>query len=133
LILWKYCSFALENKSECTRPTIGARPNRQVGYIFLLEDTHMESPIVKRSVVINGHKTSVSLENAFWSGLKEIAHGRHMTLSNMVCDIDRRRQQSNLSSAIRLFVLDSARNQFSGYAGVRVGEDIIRENGKAHV
>jgi predicted DNA-binding ribbon-helix-helix protein len=56
-----------------------------------------------------------------------------MTLSNMVCDIDRRRQQSNLSSAIRLFVLDSARNQFSGYAGVRVGEDIIRENGKAHV
>ena len=70
---------------------------------------HMKSPIVKRSIVIGGHKTSVSLEDAFWRGLKEIAHGRHATLSNMVAEIDKSRQQSNLSSAIRLFVLDRLR------------------------
>ena len=70
---------------------------------------HMKSPIVKRSIVIGGHKTSVSLEDAFWGGLKEIAHGRHVTLSNMVAEIDKTRQQSNLSSAIRLFVLDRLR------------------------
>jgi predicted DNA-binding ribbon-helix-helix protein len=70
---------------------------------------HMKSPIVKRSIVIGGHKTSVSLEDAFWRGLKEIAHGRHVTLSNMVAEIDKTRQQSNLSSAIRLFVLDRLR------------------------
>ena len=70
---------------------------------------HMKSPIVKRSIVIGGHKTSVSLEDAFWGGLKEIAHARHVTLSNMVAEIDKSRQQSNLSSAIRLFVLDRLR------------------------
>lgn len=69
----------------------------------------MKSPIVKRSIVIGGHKTSVSLEDAFWRGLKDIAHGRHVTLSNMVAEIDKSRQQSNLSSAIRLFVLDRLR------------------------
>jgi predicted DNA-binding ribbon-helix-helix protein len=69
----------------------------------------MKSSIVKRSIVIGGHKTSVSLEDAFWSGLKEIAHGQRVTLSNMVANIDRARQQSNLSSAIRLFVLDQLR------------------------
>jgi predicted DNA-binding ribbon-helix-helix protein len=70
---------------------------------------HMKSPIVKRSIVIGGHKTSVSLEDAFWRGLKDIAHDRHATLSNMVAEIDKTRQQSNLSSAIRLFVLDRLR------------------------
>lgn len=69
----------------------------------------MKSPIVKRSIVIGGHKTSVSLEEAFWCGLKEIALGQHATLSNMVAEIDRSRQQSNLSSAIRLYVLDRLR------------------------
>ncbi len=69
----------------------------------------MKSPIVKRSIVIGGHKTSVSLEDAFWRGLKEIAHGQHVTMSNMVANIDKSRQQSNLSSAIRLFVLDRLR------------------------
>jgi predicted DNA-binding ribbon-helix-helix protein len=69
----------------------------------------MISPIVKRSIVIGGHKTSVSLEDAFWRGLKEIARTRRMTLSTMVSEIDKSRQQSNLSSAIRLFVLDMVR------------------------
>jgi predicted DNA-binding ribbon-helix-helix protein len=70
----------------------------------------MKSPVVKRSIVIAGHKTSVSLEDAFWTALKEIAGGRNMTLSDMVATIDTERQHGNLSSAIRLFVLDFYRN-----------------------
>jgi predicted DNA-binding ribbon-helix-helix protein len=70
----------------------------------------MKSPVVKRSIVIAGHKTSVSLEDAFWKGLKEIADDRDMTLSDLVSSIDSDRHQGNLSSAIRLFVLDHYRN-----------------------
>ena len=66
----------------------------------------MKSPVIKRSIVIAGHKTSVSLEDAFWKGLKDIATGRAMTLSDMVASIDAERRHGNLSSAIRLFVLD---------------------------
>jgi predicted DNA-binding ribbon-helix-helix protein len=71
----------------------------------------MKSPVVKRSIVIAGHKTSVSLEDAFWKGLKEIARGRDLTLSEMVSAIDNERAQGNLSSALRLFVLDQYRAQ----------------------
>ena len=71
----------------------------------------MKSPIVKRSIVLAGHKTSVSLEDAFWSGLKEIAGKRLMTLSTLVDTIDAQRQQGNLSSALRLFVLEFYRGQ----------------------
>ena len=74
----------------------------------------MKSPVVKRSIVIAGHKTSVSLEDAFWKGLKEIASARNMTLSDLVASIDGGRRQGNLSSAIRLFVLDHYRAQASG-------------------
>ena len=67
----------------------------------------MKSLILKRSVAVDGHITSVSLEDPFWSALKEIADAHHETLSDMVTEIDRTRQRgSNLSSAIRLFVLD---------------------------
>jgi len=69
----------------------------------------MKSPVIKRSIVIAGHKTSVSLEDAFWRGLKDIAMGRRMTLSDLVGAIDSERQHGNLSSAIRLFVLDHYR------------------------
>lgn len=69
----------------------------------------MKSPVVKRSIVIAGHKTSVSLEDAFWEALKEIASGRRLTLSDLVATIDSGRSQGNLSSAIRLFVLDHYR------------------------
>ena len=71
----------------------------------------MKSPVIKRSIVIAGHKTSVSLEDAFWKGLKEIASGRSTTLSDLVASIDADRRQGNLSSALRLFVLDFYRNQ----------------------
>ena len=70
----------------------------------------MKSTVVKRSIVIDGHKTSISLEDAFWSDLKEIAHVQGATLSTLVAEIDKTRKQSNLSSAIRLFVLDQIRN-----------------------
>jgi predicted DNA-binding ribbon-helix-helix protein len=65
----------------------------------------MKSSIVKRSIVVDGHKTSVSLEDAFWAGLREIAHAQQMPLSVLVSQIDSARNQSNLSSAIRVFVL----------------------------
>ena len=73
----------------------------------------MKSPVIKRSIVIAGHKTSVSLEDAFWKGLKDIAGTRDMTLSELVAAIDSDRRHGNLSSAIRLFVLDHYRNQYS--------------------
>jgi predicted DNA-binding ribbon-helix-helix protein len=66
----------------------------------------MKSAIVKRSVVIAGRKTSVSLEDAFWEGLKKIAGKRDTSLSDLLAAIDSGRQHDNLSSAIRLFVLD---------------------------
>src|ERR1041385_1333231 len=76
----------------------------------------VKSPVVKRSIVIAGHKTSVSLEDAFWTGLKDIATSRNMTLSDLVASIDGDRRQGNLSSAIRLFVLDHYR-ALAGSAG----------------
>jgi len=81
----------------------------------------MKSPVVKRSIVIAGHKTSVSLEDAFWRGLKEIASARNMTLSDLVASIDGGRRQGNLSSAIRLFVLDHYRSQAGGNGPRKAG------------
>ncbi len=69
----------------------------------------MKSKVVKRSIVIAGHKTSVSLEDAFWDALKELACKRDLTLSDVVAEIDATRAQGNLSSAIRLFVLENVR------------------------
>jgi predicted DNA-binding ribbon-helix-helix protein len=74
----------------------------------------MKSAIVKRSILIGGHKTSVSLEDAFWSDLKGIARTKHATLGGLVERIDETREQSNLSSAIRLFVLEHFRKQVTG-------------------
>ena len=80
----------------------------------------MKSPVVKRSIILAGHKTSVSLEDEFWRGLKEIAGKRLMTLSTLVDTIDAQRQQGNLSSALRLFVLEYYRSQIPEVEG-RVG------------
>ena len=63
-----------------------------------------DSVIKKRSVVIAGHKTSVSLEAAFWAALKRIARDRSCTINDLVAEIDGGRT-GNLSSAIRVFVL----------------------------
>lgn len=72
----------------------------------------MKSLIVKRSVVIDGHKTSVSVEDTFWDSLKKIAAFRHLTLSALLAAIDSERHYNNLSSSIRLFVLNFYRDQF---------------------
>ncbi len=98
----------------------------------------MKSPVVKRSIVIAGHKTSVSLEDAFWKGLKEIANSRDMTLSELVAVIDTERHHGNLSSAIRLFVLDHYRSQAnadrpdangrSEIIPLRAAESVLRVN-----
>ncbi|HEY1364098.1 MAG TPA: ribbon-helix-helix domain-containing protein [Xanthobacteraceae bacterium] len=85
----------------------------------------MKSPVVKRSVVVAGHKTSVSLEDAFWRGLKEIAGGRHVTLSDLVAAIDSERRHGNLSSAIRLFVLDFYRQQLTEKDGPNAAQNLM--------
>jgi predicted DNA-binding ribbon-helix-helix protein len=61
---------------------------------------------MKRSIVIDGHKTSVSIEEPFWRSLRDIAAARGVRVSELVASIDSHRQQGNLSSHIRLFVLD---------------------------
>ena len=73
----------------------------------------MKSLVSKRSIVIAGHKTSVSLEDQFWNSLKEIARERNMALVELVSAIDADRQHANLSSAIRLFVLGVYRDQLA--------------------
>jgi predicted DNA-binding ribbon-helix-helix protein len=77
----------------------------------------MKSSVVKRSIVLSGHKTSVSLEDAFWAALKTIAASRNMTLSEIIETIDTKREHANLSSGIRLFVLDFYRGQFLARMG----------------
>jgi predicted DNA-binding ribbon-helix-helix protein len=66
----------------------------------------MQSAIVKRSIVIRGHKTSITLEDAFWSGLWEIARDKDYTLSALVAQIDSECVGPNPSSAIRMYVLE---------------------------
>jgi predicted DNA-binding ribbon-helix-helix protein len=83
------------------------------------------SLIVKRSIVVAGHKTSVTLEDAYWKSLKEIASGRNMTVSSLVTAVDSERPQSNLSSAIRLFVLDFYRRDHGqSHVSIAEGETI---------
>jgi predicted DNA-binding ribbon-helix-helix protein len=74
----------------------------------------MKSSIVKRSVIVNGHKTSVSLEAPFWLGLREIAELRQLSVSAMLQTIDAGRNSANLSSAIRVYVLEYFRALANG-------------------
>jgi predicted DNA-binding ribbon-helix-helix protein len=66
----------------------------------------MKSSICKRSVVLGEHKTSVSLEDAFWQALKDIARRKDRTVAQLIASIDAERNIGNLSSAVRLFILD---------------------------
>jgi predicted DNA-binding ribbon-helix-helix protein len=66
---------------------------------------------MKHSIVIDGHKTSISIEEPFWNGLREIAVAKGTTVSKLVSSIDSGRQQGNLSSHIRLFVLEYYQDQ----------------------
>ena len=68
----------------------------------------------KRSVTIDGHRTSVSLEDAFWAELSEIARARGLSLNALVAEVDHARgnpHDGNLSSALRLHVLDELRKR----------------------
>jgi len=69
----------------------------------------MSSTVKKRSIVIGRHKTSISLEDDFWTSLQQIARGRQVTRSDLIASLDVARQHSNLSSAIRVFILDHYR------------------------
>ena len=69
----------------------------------------VKSSILKRSIVVAGHKTSVSLEEPFWLCLREIAEAQQASLSSVVADIEASRPGGNLSSAIRTFVLNKVR------------------------
>ena len=71
----------------------------------------MKSPVIKRSIVVAGNKTSVSLEDPFWEALREIARKQQVTVSGLVSSIDSRREHGNLSSAIRLFLFDHHRHR----------------------
>ena len=86
----------------------------------------MKSLIVKRSVVLGGHKTSVSLEDAFWKSLKQIAASGKMTVSELLTGIDSGRHHGNLSSAIRLFVLNFYREQLLHRLDVRDKREAIQ-------
>ena len=77
----------------------------------------MKSPVQKRSVLIAGRKTSVSLEQGFWEGLKEIARLRSISLAQALEGIATARSDGNLSSAIRLFVLGHYRAQAENSLG----------------
>jgi predicted DNA-binding ribbon-helix-helix protein len=82
----------------------------------------MKSAIVKRSVVIAGQKTSVSLEDSFWASLKEFARERNMPLCELVTAINAQRSTGNLSSALRLFVLEDFRARAMRVQAARAAE-----------
>jgi predicted DNA-binding ribbon-helix-helix protein len=66
----------------------------------------MSNEVLKRSVVIAGHRTSVSMEEAFWKAFKDIAKARSVSVNRLIEQVDSGRQ-GNLSSAIRVFVLET--------------------------
>jgi predicted DNA-binding ribbon-helix-helix protein len=80
------------------------------------------SPVKKRSVKIGKHLTSVTIEDEFWNGLREIARGQTLPLNVLLSDIDKHREHANLSSVIRLYVLDYYR---------RLAEGALPSGGKA--
>jgi predicted DNA-binding ribbon-helix-helix protein len=77
---------------------------------------HLKSMVIKHSLLVGGHRSSVSLEGAFWNELRGIARERNVSLSQLVGTIDSEREHANLSSAIRIFVFEQRRNHHQGAA-----------------
>jgi len=75
--------------------------------------------VVKHSVVIAGHRTSVSLEDAFWRALKDIAAQEGVSLAALIARIDAGRGDANLSSTLRVFVLERAQRAHLKVGGFR--------------
>jgi predicted DNA-binding ribbon-helix-helix protein len=71
------------------------------------ETPALRAAVVKRSLTIAGHRTSISLEEAFWLRLKALAASRRRSLGAMIAEIDAARNGANLSSAIRVYVLEN--------------------------
>jgi predicted DNA-binding ribbon-helix-helix protein len=71
----------------------------------------MKSSIIKRSIELRGHKTSVSLEDEFWTSLRQVANAQGVSLPTLLLGIDDARDGANLSSAIRVHVLNFYRNR----------------------
>ena len=92
-----------------------------------MHSTATNSTVTKRSVVIAGRKTSISLEDEFWNGLKAIAHHHRRTLSAVVGEIDQKRR-GNLSSAIRVFVFGN----LCGQASDGVGTNVVKPSFERH-
>ena len=79
-----------------------ATPNRQMIPANIFWEAFVKSSVIRHSVVFNGHKTSVSLEDEFWNSLKEIAYAHGVTTSKLVAEIDNgRRAECPLSGAKR--------------------------------
>lgn len=70
----------------------------------------MTARVIKHSLVIAGHRTSISLEDAFWSELKTCAQARGLSLAALVTEIDGTRGHANLSSAIRVYLFNRAKD-----------------------
>ena len=88
----------------------------------------MELPVVKRSIILRGHKTSISVEEPFWKTLKDIAASRRVTRSQLITDIDAQRKAGNLSSAVRLFVLNQYYQPTAGRSHARYGASGFQGN-----
>jgi predicted DNA-binding ribbon-helix-helix protein len=73
-------------------------------------NSDMRQGVCKHSLSVAGHRTSISLESAFWDELKEIAKVRGQSVASLIASIDVERGDANLSSAIRVFVLKAARH-----------------------
>ena len=82
-----------------------------------LSGGQIKSPIVKRSIMIAGQRTSISLEDAFWKGLKEIAAKHDMSVQSVVAAVHGGRHRGNLSSTLRLFVLEYYRTDSCKMSG----------------
>jgi predicted DNA-binding ribbon-helix-helix protein len=101
-----------------------------MGY-FMEQATREEiSSNSKRSIEIHGRQTSVTIEDAFWTALQKIAATHHVRPSDLIAAIDKERNHGNLSSAVRLFVLDHYRSRVEGghtqYSTSAPGPETVR-------
>jgi predicted DNA-binding ribbon-helix-helix protein len=90
----------------------------------------MKSAVIKRSVVVNGRKTSVSLENEFWDALRQVAKQSNVSVAMLLVEIERSRTTINLSSAIRIFLLNHFRTENSDRQPVSHGPRFLLATGK---
>ena len=126
LELQLYCKLSSEGQYRLSRRTVALFLFRKFVhgtsahfFCFRAHAPRMKSLIVKRSVVLRGHYTSVSLEDAFWNSVQAIAASGQMSVSELISAIDSERHHGNLSSSIRLFVLNFYREQLLDRLDIR--------------